>query len=218
MSSLPLAFGEGDVGDVISGKSNADPFFQRLSERYRMEAVDNLETLADLAPDALLLVQPRAFNAAENVALDRWIRSGGEMLFLADPALTRESHYPLGDQRRPLFTSMASPLFSHWGLELTLPMDDASPLIERSVSGIDFETRAPGAFRKIEGKTGNSDCTLHDDGFMARCEIGEGEVVLIADADMVDPPLWQKSGIFWDDDGAIRVVETLLESMAAPSR
>jgi hypothetical protein len=212
-SSIPLAFGEADIGAVVRGAGSADPFFLRLSERYVMEPINDLERLPDVAPAALLLVQPRALSPAENVALDRWVRSGGEMLLLTDPALTRESGYPLGDKRRPLFTSLASPLLSHWGLELVLPMDEPEERVERSVDDWSFETHAPGAFRKLP--SGDANCALSGRGLIAECEVGEGRAVLIADADLIDPALWEAEGWFGRSDGAIRLIEHYLADMAA---
>lgn len=212
MSSLPLAFGEGGAGAVLQGESSADPFYLRLAEEYRMQPIDDLESLPDVDIAVLMLIQPRGFNAAENVALDRWVRAGGNLVFLTDPALMRESGFPLGDKRRPLFTSMASPVLSHWGLELTLPMDEVQPRVERTVGDESFETRAPGAFRRGKGG-GNADCVLMAAGLAARCDIGAGRALLLADADMIDPALWQESGWLGDEDGAVRLIESYLAEM-----
>lgn len=218
MSSLPLAFGEGDFADALSAEGGGDAFYLRLSENYDMQPVDDLEQLGKIRADMLLLIQPRAFSAAENVAFDRWVRSGGEVLFLVDPALTRESALPLGDKRRPLFTSMASPLLNHWGLELTLPMDEVGARVERSVEGKSFETRAPGAFALTGKASSIADCDLSAKDLLARCTMGEGQAILLADADLVDPILWQESGLLGQNDGAVRLIEELMEELTAASR
>ena len=80
-----------------------------------MSVLDSFDALNVRSTPLLLLAQPRALAPAEMVKLDSWVRDGGKLLILADPALQWGSLYPLGDKRRPLFTSLLSPLFSHWG-------------------------------------------------------------------------------------------------------
>ena len=121
-------------------------------------------------------------------------------MIMADPALQWDSEYPLGDKRRPLFTSMLSPLFGHWGLELVLPIGDdagsADGKIIKKIGEWSVQTVTAGAWQRTGSKSAaNDDCALGHGGFVAECKIGRGTAVLIADADLLDPELWQGSGV-----------------------
>jgi hypothetical protein len=140
------------------------------------------------------LAQPRAFSPAELVQLDSWVRKGGRLLILADPALQWGSLYPLGDKRRPLFTSMLSPLFAHWGLELVLPIADAEPMAIRKIGKLSIRTQAPGEWLKIN-RGGSARCALAEGGLLADCKIGKGRALLVADADLLDTAYWEGRGM-----------------------
>src|SRR5205085_2218154 len=103
-----------------------------LAEEGPLTALDTLtpETLKGL--DRIVMAQPRALSPDENVVLDNWVRGGGQVLLFADPMLTEESRFPLGDRRRPEGTVLLSPILKRWGLEL--PFDDDQPFGERSVA------------------------------------------------------------------------------------
>jgi hypothetical protein len=122
MTSLPLIWSEGGIEADLAKDVAPHPAFTRLSAHYDITPIDDLEAWGPKPKHMLLLAQPKAFAPRELVRLDNWVRQGGLVLILADPALQWGSLYPLGDKRRPLFTSMLSPLFAHWGLELVLPL------------------------------------------------------------------------------------------------
>ena len=124
LSSIPLQWGEGDLKSVVEGDGKPDPLFERLSEMRDVVAVDNFEQVQASGTKVALLIQPKAFSPEELVRLDSWVRAGGRLVFFADPALDWPTSLPLGDAQRPLFTSLHSPLFAHWGLELVLPVDE----------------------------------------------------------------------------------------------
>ena len=130
----------------------------------------------------LVMAQPRALSPLENVALDTWVRGGGQLLLLADPALTEDSPLGLGDPRRPLAGTMLSPILARWGL--TLHFDEAQPLgeVTRDVMGLDVPVNLPGRFET----RGQANCKLWADGLAVTCAIGRGRVVALADAALLD--------------------------------
>ena len=172
LTSLPLALGEGFRLDAP-----AHPAMQRLERDYQVTLVDGPE---QLPPDGLLLaVQPQALTAERLVALDRWVRSGGRMLLLADPRLSWQSSLPLGDRRRPPFEFPDTGLLNHWGLTLEGPQPDGPA--ERTLGGKTILAASPG---RLSARPG-SPCTISPDRLVARCRLGKGRAVIVADADLV---------------------------------
>lgn len=214
MSSIALAMGEGDIAEVVVGKSGADPLYVRLTQKFDLQPIDDLRRIDALAPRALLLIQPRALGPQENVALDAWVRGGGRLILLTDPMLHRDSRYPKGDNRAPLYTSLASPLLNHWGVELTLPLDEAKPVVTRTVDKFTFDAATPGAFvYKDEASRSTAPCRIKADGLLAQCDLGEGRAVLIADVDFIDPRFWDSGGLLRQDEGIV-MLESQLEAMS----
>jgi hypothetical protein len=201
-TTLPLYWGEGEAGDVMIRSAAPLPAYDRLREQYDIKLIDGFQASTLKPLKQMLLAQPRAFAPSEFAAIDEWVRGGGQLLLLADPALQWESIYPLGDKRRPLFTSLLSPLLVHWGLELELPMDDD----ENATRVIDFKkmairTATPGAWHAKAGK--RQYCVIAASAIIARCKIGKGSAILIADADLLNAEFWQGTGIralFGQDD------------------
>ena len=211
MTTLPLEWSEGGVEADLAEDAQPHPAFARLSSSYDVQPLDNVRDLAKRR--MLLLAQPRAFSPAELVQLDSWVRKGGRTLILADPALQWGSLYPLGDKRRPLFTSMLSPLFTHWGLELVLPIADAEPMAIRKIGDLRIRTQTPGEWLKI-GRGGSARCALSESGLVADCRIGKGRALLVADADLLDTVYWEGRGMRvltgGDEFGNLALVESLL--------
>jgi hypothetical protein len=195
MTTLPLYWGEGNVEDMVQQASAPLPAYQRLDERYDIRLIDAVDAKNLQSVHMLLLAQSRALAPEELVRLDSWVRSGGHLMILADPALQWESEYPLGDKRRPLFTSLLSPLFAHWGLELVLPLsDDERPEVIKQISGQSIRTVTPGAWQSL-GKSKDAGCKLTDGALVAKCKVGKGSAILIADADILNADLWSGSGV-----------------------
>ncbi len=192
MTTLPLQWSEGGVEADLAEDAQPHPAFARLSQSYDVQPLDDLRDLAGRR--MLLLAQPRAFSPAELVQLDSWVRKGGRLLILADPALQWGSLYPLGDKRRPLFTSMLSPLFAHWGLELVLPIADAEPMAIRKIGQLSIRTQTPGEWLKVN-RGGSGLCALEQGGLLADCKIGKGRALLVADADLLDTVYWEGRGM-----------------------
>lgn len=142
----------------------------------------------------LVIAQPRVLAPAENVALDTWVRGGGQLLLLADPAYTEESPYPIGDPRRPLAAAMLSPILTRWGLELRFDEGQQLELRDRDVLGVAVPTILAGTF----ATRGQANCRLWADGLAVTCAIGRGRVVALADAAVLerDDPAGERARAF----------------------
>lgn len=160
---------------------------------------------ADLG--VMVMAQPRPLSPDENVALDDWVGAGGRLLLFADPMLTQRSVFAIGDKRRPEGTVLLSPILTRWGL--TLEFDDAQLLGEREVEvfGQAVPVNLPGRFR-LSLSPGEGHCSLHAGGLVARCSVGKGIVLAVADAALLEP---QPQG---DADDRAAALETLLATTA----
>jgi hypothetical protein len=180
-TSLPIVMNETDgVADMLA--SPGPPHWAKvlLEERYQLEPLDALEP----APGAKLMImaQPRALAPQENVALDNWVRGGGRLLLLADPMLTFDSRFAIGDRRRPQDVALLSPILARWGLELRF--DEDQPAGEHDQGGI--PVNLPGS---LETRAGGFEarCTIADQGLTATCDVGKGHVLIVADAALLEP-------------------------------
>ena len=194
MTTLPLVWSEGGIEVNLAKDAGPHPTFSRLSAHYDITPIDDLEAWAPKSKQMLLLAQPRAFAPHELVRLDNWVRQGGLVLILADPALQWGSLYPLGDKRRPLFTSMLSPLFAFWGLELVLPLEDEVPASMRKIGLFHIRTVTAGEWLPKESAATNR-CAILAKGLLADCRIGKGRALLVADADFLDAAFWEGQGM-----------------------
>ncbi|MFC4291767.1 Gldg family protein [Sphingorhabdus arenilitoris] len=203
MTTLPLYWSGAGFQDMVQSSSAPAPAYERLDAKYQIKLLDAADKDSLKSVHMLLLAQSRALSPMEFVDLDQWVRSGGHVLILADPALQWESGFPLGDKRRPLFTSLLSPLFSHWGLELALPIDEGSEEdVIKKQGSFQIRTVTPGIWAK-SGKNSSAKCIVSDDAFVARCNIGKGSAILVADADFLNADTWSGSGmrlLSGDDD------------------
>lgn len=172
LTSLPLMF-----GDDFCLEGNGSAALSALRGRYRVEP---LSTGAEVGRARLLLMaQPRAQRPEDLVGIDRWIRSGGRALLLADPALAWPSGRPLGDPLRPPLMFADTGLLARWGLRLDAP-DATGTRLER-VGDYDVLATSPGTLVATARA-----CRVEDGGLVARCRIGRGSVTVIADADFLD--------------------------------
>jgi hypothetical protein len=194
MTTLPLQWSEGGIEADLSTEAEPHPAYARLQQQYDIVPIDDFEMLDSKSLSLLILAQPRALGPAELVKLDAWVQAGGQLLIFADPALQWGSLYPLGDKRRPLFTSLLSPLFSHWGLELVLPLTDEQPVVLREVDGVTIRTQTPGEWLVKEGSK-RAACNIAPHKLLAECKIGNGRALLIADADLLDTVYWEGQGV-----------------------
>lgn len=190
MSSLPLVYGAGiDMAGVIAGKAAPHPLYRALAEAHDLVVPDVLDAATLRNVRLAILVQPRALGPAELVALDDHVRAGGRLLLFADPLLEWPRGMGFADPRGPLRSSLISPLLRHWGLELQ------NPGIESISEG---KSRAllvhPGQFGVLPGKSGDALCSLDAGGLVARCRVGKGRAILVADADLLDPEILENPG------------------------
>lgn len=171
LTSLPLLFGED-----FSVEANGSPALAALQQRYRVVSI-SVSSPPELAKGRLLLMaHPRAQPAEDLVALDDWVRRGGRVLLLADPALEWPSDRPLGDPLRPPPMFMDTGLLGHWGLRLDAP-ERRGPK-RAKIAGYQVLTVSPG---QLSGR-----CAIEAGGLVAHCRPGQGRATVIADADWLD--------------------------------
>ncbi|WP_114520540.1 ABC transporter [Altererythrobacter sp. ZODW24] len=192
-STLPIYWGEvGDMNDMLSG--SAEPHWARaaLEEDYNLIPLDALLESGDDEGaldrlERLVLAQPRALSASENIALDNWVREGGRALIFADPMLTRHSRFSIGDRRRSQDVVLLSPILQRWGLELQV--DDDEPLGERAIDTgtTSIPVNLPGQLVILPTATdAPANCTIQTGGLLADCVIGQGSALILADAAVLE--------------------------------
>ncbi|HUE79303.1 MAG TPA: hypothetical protein VMN38_06695 [Sphingomicrobium sp.] len=171
LTTLPLVFGE-----TFGVEGGGSPALEALETRYLVTpiGVADAETLNQ--GRLLLMAHPLAQPAQALVDLDRWVRSGGRLLLLADPALDWPSERPLGDAFRPPPAFADTGLLAHWGLRLDAP-DERGPR-QLSLGGQPILTASPGT---LAGK-----CRISKDRLVAHCRIGKGEATIVADVDFLN--------------------------------
>ncbi len=102
-TSLPIYWPEApDPAALLEGSATKHWTRPALERQWALRPLDTL--IGDGGLDShrnLLMAQPRPLTPEENVALDNWLSAGGRLLLFADPALTAESAFALGDPRRP---------------------------------------------------------------------------------------------------------------------
>lgn len=189
MSSIPLQWGEASISDVANGNAEPSPLFEHLSNRNKVVLVDDFQKLGAPGAAPLLLIQPRALSSRELVELDGWIRKGGTALIFADPVLDWPSDLPLGDTRRPAFTSLLSPMFKHWGLELALPVSEEPQPDAIKVGDYRLSPKSAGIWMVANGKP-SARCSISANELMAWCQVGKGRSLLVADADLLYDARW----------------------------
>ena len=170
LTSLPLLF-----SDQFSLEGGS-PAVKRLESRYRLVPISVTEPKELANGGLLLMAHPLAQPAEDLVALDEWVRNGGRVLLLADPALEWPSKRPLGDPLRPAPMFMDTGLLAHWGLRLDGP-DKRGPAL-RELGGFEVMTVSPGAL--------SGTCSISADRLVARCNIGRGKAIVVADADFLN--------------------------------
>lgn len=186
MGTVPIFWGEAaDLAELIGG--SYQPHWARavLERDWRLESLDVLDQAALAGQTRLLLAQPRGLAPQENVALDAWVRAGGQLLLFADPLMTSESRFGLGDRRRPQDVALLSPILAHWGLTLEFDADQPGGQSAREISGQSVPVELPGRLA-ARGAPGEASCELSGEGVLARCTLGEGRIILLADAALLD--------------------------------
>ena len=171
LTSLPLIFNE---QFALSG--GGSPALKVLQDHYRVVPI-SVASVGDLAKGRLVVMaQPPAQTAENLVALDDWVRGGGQVLLFADPLLEWPSRRPLGDPLRPPPMFADTGLLAHWGLRLDSP-EDRGPAF-RNLAGQKVLTVSPGALY--------GGCTISPDRLVADCRLARGRALVVADADLLD--------------------------------
>lgn len=196
MTSIPLILGEASVAQLAKGEVEPAPAYQILKKYYDVVPLDAIDSRIDEF-NLLLLAQSRPLSPAELIDIDKWVRGGGNIVILSDAALQWHSDYALGDKRRPLFTSLLSPLFAYWGFEQLILLDDPDQQIIK-IDQYEINTVTPSQWSKISTDAPNVRCDLNGEGFEAICSIGRGHAILIADSDFINDEYWQDYA-FWGE-------------------
>lgn len=195
ITSLPIIFNED-----FSLAGGGSPVLKKLRTSYRVAPI-SVTSPAELAGGNLLLMAHAPAQTAQNlVALDDWVRRGGHVLVLADPLLEWPSKRPLGDRLRPSPMFMDTGLLAHWGLRLDAPDERGQQV--RKLGSYRIVTVSPG---RLAGT-----CEVGDDGFDARCRIGKGRAIIVADADFLNTPALGRE--------AQHNLDALMEMLAALAR
>lgn len=181
-TSLPILWSEqADLRDVLTASEG--PHWARavLERRGKVVALDTLLDLSRL--DRMIIAQPRPLSPDENVALDRWVREGGRVLLFADPMLTQDSTFALGDRRRPQDVALMSPILGRWGLELRF--DDQQPDGLRENTGEALPVNLAGELAPRAGGV-DARCAIGPQALVARCNVGKGRAIIVADAALLE--------------------------------
>ena len=93
LTSLPIVWGE--AGPFEPGAGPAQSWLE-LQREFTLRPIDYIDSENLHSTRLILLAQPRQLAPEELVTLDAWVRGGGRILILADPALLWPSRLPLG--------------------------------------------------------------------------------------------------------------------------
>lgn len=197
MTSIPLILGEVSIEQMVSGQSDPAPAYKVLKNYYDIIPLDVIDDRVSQF-NIILLAQAKPLTGPELVSLDGWVRQGGHIVILSDAALQWHSEYSLGDKRRPLFTSLLSPLFKYWGLEQLLLLDEPKQQII-TINDHQINTVTPAEWSQVETDAPDVSCQLNDNRFEAICAIGKGKAVLIADSDFINDEYWLDFAPFGED-------------------
>lgn len=189
MTSLPVYWPETvNISDVVSGRAPLPWVRQELERHFILHPLETLSPDSELA-DApsplagrhlLLIAQPRGFSPADNVALDEWVRGGGQALIAIDPMLTGHYDVPIFDPRHPVVSALIPNVLAHWGLEVHF--NENQPLEMRLVDldGTPLPVLMAGQLA-LTGE-GRQNCHLKAQDIVADCRIGKGRALVVADA------------------------------------
>ncbi len=208
MTSIALILGDVSVEQMAQGKSNPSAAYLSLKAHYDIIPIDAVDDRLSQF-NLLLLAQTRPLSSSELVAVDEWVRKGGHIIILSDAALQWPSDYALGDKRRPIFASLLSPLFAHWGIEQLLLLEDPEEL-RIALGDYNITTVTPSEWRLIESDAKDVDCRLNNNKFEADCKVGEGRAILIGDSDFINDRHWQS---YYGEDDNMRYLLDKLQTL-----
>lgn len=193
MTSLPIYWPLGvEIGEFASGEAEMPWQREVIEARFEIVPLDTLSPVADLDPEApsvdplaglerLAVIQPRVLTPSDNVALDKWVMGGGQLLLVLDPVLAGHYALPLGDPRQPVEAALVPPVLERWGLDLQFDEQQLA-IREVTIAETIFPLVLTGSLREIAGAPG--ECRILGEGVLAKCDLGEGQVTLFADAEV----------------------------------
>ena len=192
MTSLPLVWPlDASFEEMANGTAQRPWQAVAISQCYTVMPLDTLSPIEGLSPDdpetdplagleRLAVIQPRGLSPADNVALDEWVRAGGQLLLVLDPMLTGHYELPVGDPRRPTDTALIPPVVERWGVAISFDAEqDEQPYLDW-VGGEQSTFHLTGQVSTLEPE--NEDCGVFARDVIASCSVGEGWVTIIADA------------------------------------
>ena len=147
-----------------------------IETRYRVIPIGTTERRRFGRRACCCMAHPLAQPAEALVDLDRWVRGGGDCSCLQIRSSNGRASGALGDKLRPPRSFADTGLLAHWGLRLEAP-DHGGPA-QRELDG-------PNP-RCVAGKTFRAHARLDEAGFVARCRIGKGKAIVVADADFLN--------------------------------
>lgn len=198
MTSLPLYWQEdASLADIAAGRALPPWQRRRIETRLALVPLDTLTPVPALSPDApetdplaglarLAVIQPRGLSPADNVALDEWVRAGGKLLLVLDPALTGDYAAPLGDPRRPVDSALVPPVVARWGMAVSFDAAQGPGASQVPLGEGTLPLALAGRIAITDPAAGQ--CRLLAGDAAATCEIGKGQVTLIADAALFEHP------------------------------
>lgn len=192
-SSLPLYWPLGaEFTDLLSDQAPVPWQRAILEQEYDLKLLDTLSSFEDGATGAesdplkglerLAVIQPRGVTPSDNVALDDWVRAGGRLLLVLDPLLTGEYDVPLGNPQRPVDSALIPPVVARWGLEVSVTLFESfeDGFFEVPLGTANLPVGHPGTIGIADPDA--ADCTILARGVAARCSVGAGQVMVLADA------------------------------------
>ena len=187
LTGLPLRWSASpSIAAMIAEGTNDDPALARLAAAGPVSLVDSLADHVPPPGGTLLIAHPRALAPQELVAIDAFVRGGGRAVVLADALSGWPARHPLGDPRNAPVTSLLTPLLDHWGVMLgAAPAQESKPL-PADVAGERLRLFSAGRLDRLP-----TACRAYADRRAAQCRIGQGEVWLVGDADLLFAPLWR---------------------------
>ncbi|MGQ2935733.1 MAG: Gldg family protein [Sphingopyxis sp.] len=187
LTGLPLRWSASpSIAAMIAEGTNDDPALARLAAAGPVSLVDSLADHVPPPGGTLLIAHPRALAPQELVAIDAFVRGGGRAVVLADALSGWPARHPLGDPRNAPVTSLLTPLLDHWGVTLgAAPAQESKPL-PVDVAGARLRLFSAGRLDRLP-----TACRAYADRRAAQCRIGQGEVWLVGDADLLFAPLWR---------------------------
>jgi len=200
LTSLPIFVPETmdinqSIQDIAGPGTERHALGQYWEKTLTPQRYDDVMAAIAMDPDLLILAQPRPMMPEALVQLDDWVSEGGSVLIFADPALFWPSIFPFGDARRPEGATLLSPLFAHWGLEQRF--DDDQPQEQWLIEAANFDVAVIqsghfGTVPPIQDTGGvEADCDMLGDGLVAKCLVGKGHAVIVADADLLQQQFYE---------------------------